>query len=37
MMRRLDWDPYLEWDKDRYPSERFHALYSMPRGYSPGH
>ena len=20
MMRRLDWDPYLEWDKNRYPS-----------------
>ena len=32
MMRRLDWDPYLEWDKDRYPSAEYtEVIESMYR------
>lgn len=34
MMRRLDWDPYLEWDKDRYPSTEYteviESMYLAP-------
>ena len=34
MMRRLDWDPYLEWDKDRYPSAEYteviESMYLAP-------
>jgi gliding motility-associated lipoprotein GldK len=34
MMRRLDWDPYLEWDKNRYPSAEYtevvESMYLAP-------
>jgi gliding motility-associated lipoprotein GldK len=34
MMRRLDWDPYLEWDKNRYPSPEYtevmESMYLAP-------